>query len=83
MKKPSDKQVVFAMQISKFTNKPLPIEDTAQAYFLYIQENIELYNKLKSEYIYQYHKTRKHIYDSIMDRGEDAEWAAAMDFSWM
>ena len=83
MKKPSDKQEVFAIWISKVTNKPLPTEYTAQAYFLYIQENIEQYQELKSKQIHQYHQTRKHIYDSVMDKGEDAEWAAAMDFSWM
>lgn len=83
MKKPSEKQEVFAIWISKVTNKPLPTEYTAQAYFLYIQENIEQYQELKSKQIHQYHKTRKHICNPIMDEGEDAEWAAAMDFSWM
>lgn len=87
MKEPSDKQKVFAIWISKVTNKPLPIENTAQAYFLYIQDNIEQYQKLKTEkqkeHVDNYHKIIKHIYNSVMDDEEDASWAAAMDFSWM
>ena len=87
MKKPSDRQILFARRISLYINKPLPAENTAQAYFVYIQENIEQYNKLiaemRNEHKCRYHKTRKHIYNSVMDDGEDAEWAAAMDFSWM
>jgi hypothetical protein len=88
MKEPSDRQVVFAVWISKAIGKPLPTENTAQAYFLYIQDNIEQYKKLRAEKrkacVYNYHKLpRKHIYNSVMDDEQDASWATAMDFSWM
>ena len=87
MKKPSDKQIVFACWISRVLNKPLPTENTAQAYFVYIRDNLELYQKTKSEiqeeHVRRFHKSRTHASYSVMDKGEDAEWAAAMDFSWM
>ena len=86
-KEPSDKQKVFAIWISKTIKKPLPAENTAQAYFFYIQDNIEQYQKLriekKKEYVYSNQKTRKHTYNLVMDDEEDASWAAAMDFGWM
>ena len=88
MKEPSDKQIVFACWISQVTGKQLPKENTAQAYFLYIQENIQQYKKIRSEKrknnVYNYHKLpRKHLYNSVMDDEQDASWAAAMDFDWM
>ena len=87
MKEPSDRQIVFAVWISQVINKPLPTENTAQAYFLYIQDNIEQYRKLRAEKqkgcAYNYHKTKRRVYNSVMDDEQDASWAAAMDFSWM
>ena len=87
MKEPSDRQIVFAVWISQVTNKPLPTENTAQAYFLYIQDNIEQYRKLRADKrkgrAYNYHQTKRRVYSSVMDDEQDASWAAAMDFSWM
>ena len=87
MKEPSDRQIVFATWISQVINKPLPTENTTQAYFLYIQDNIEQYRKLRAEKqkgcVYSHHKTKKCVYNSVMDDEQDASWAAAMDFSWM
>lgn len=87
MKEPSEKQIAFAILISKVTNKPLPKENTAQAYFLYIQDNIEEYRKLKAEKQrkckYNRNTTRKRVYNCTLDDEEDASWAAAMDFGWM
>ena len=89
MKEPSKKQVSFARSISFVTKVPLPEEETAQAYFLYIQENIERYNCLRRAAIYERQrerareKERRKIYNSVMDDEQDAAWAAAMDFSWM
>lgn len=88
MKEPSDKQIIFACWISQVTGKQLPIENTAQAYFIYIQENIEQYKKIRSKkrknHVYNYHKLpKKHIYNLIMDDDQDASWAASMDFGWM
>ena len=41
MKEPSEKQVSFARSISFVTKVPLPEEETAQAYFKYIRDNID------------------------------------------
>lgn len=49
MKKPSDKQIKFATLISTTLNRPLPKEETAQAYFIFIRDNIIDY-KNSSEY---------------------------------
>lgn len=75
MKKPSEKQVSFAHSISLTTKVPLPEEETAQAYFLYIQENIERYNCLRSCAIYERQRERERekqkrkrkIYNSVME----------------
>lgn len=87
MKEPSDRQVAFAVWISNKLKKPLPEENTAQAYFLYIRDNIEEYKKIQRNYLYDHQRLReqqsKHIYNSYMDDGQDASWAAAMDFDWM
>lgn len=87
MKEPSDKQVAFAARISRLTKNPMPTENTAQAYFIYIRDNIDRYKTLQSAYIYERQIARKQktkrIYNSVMDDEQDAAWAAAMDFSWM
>lgn len=89
MKEPSKKQISFARNISVVTKVPLPEEETAQAYFIYIQENIDRYKALKSAMIYERQRERERekqkrkIYNSHMDDEQDAAWAAAMDFSWM
>ena len=88
MKEPSEKQVSFARSISFVTKVPLPEEETAQAYFIYIRDNIERYKSLRRCAIYERQlerereKERKR-YNSYMDDEQDAAWAAAMDFSWM
>ena len=89
MKEPSEKQVSFARSISFVTKVPLPEEETAQAYFIYIRDNIERYKCLRRCAIYElqrereYEKQKRKMYNSIMDDEQDAAWAAAMDFSWM
>lgn len=89
MKKPSEKQVSFARSISFVTKVPLPVEDTAQAYFIYIRDNIERYKCLRRCAIYEHQrkceqeKQKRKIYNSYADDEQDAAWAAAMDFSWM
>lgn len=78
MKEPSEKQVSFARSIS-----------TAQAYFIYIRDNIDRYKCLRRCAIYERQRERKQekqkrkMYNSYMDDEQDAAWAAAMDFSWM
>lgn len=89
MKEPSEKQIAFARNISAVTKVPLPEDNTAQAYFFYIQENIGKYKALKSAMIYERQRERERekqkrkIYNSVMDDEQDAAWAASMDFSWM
>lgn len=89
MKEPSEKQISFARNISAITKAPLPEENTAQAYFFYIQENINRYKALKSAMIYEHQRERerekqkRRMYNSHMDDEQDAAWAATMDFSWM
>ena len=88
MKEPSEKQVSFARSISFVTKVPLPKEETAQAYFIYIRDNIDRYKCLRNCAIYERQRERKRekerkIYNSYMDDEQDAAWAAAMDFSWM
>lgn len=75
MKEPSEKQIYFARTISVITKVPLPEENTAQAYFLYIQENINRYQALKSAIIYERQRERERekqkqkrkIYNSVME----------------
>ena len=43
MKPASDKQISFAKTINWYTKIPLPLEETASAYWKYIQDNIEAY----------------------------------------
>lgn len=87
MKEPSDRQIAFAARISHLTKIPMPTANTAQAYFIYIRDNVEQYKKLRNNYLYDCQRERerrsKHIYNSVMDDEQDAAWAAAMDFSWM
>lgn len=87
MKGPSDRQIAFAVWISRVTNKPLPAENTAQAYWLYIQDNLDLYHKIRNEKrkvrAYGCHKQKQRVYNSVMDDEQDAAWAASMDFDWM
>ena len=90
MKKPSEKQIVFAELISAATKIPLPQEQTAFAYWKYIQDNLEEYNKYRAEHIKNAKKLEREsitknkvIYGSYMDDEQDASWAAAMDFGWM
>lgn len=89
MKEPSEKQVSFARSISFVTKVPLPEEETAQAYFIYIRDNIDRYKCLRNCIIYERQRERKQekqkrkMYNSYMDDEQDAAWAAAMDFSWM
>jgi lysyl-tRNA synthetase class I len=87
MKEPSDRQIAFAVRISHLTKKPMPTENTAQAYFIYIRDNIQEYQKLRRNYLYDRQRLREQqpqrIYNSVMDDEQDAAWAASMDFSWM
>lgn len=88
MKEPSEKQISFARSISFVTKVPLPEEETAQAYFIYIRDNIDRYKCLRRCAIYERQRERKRekerkIYNSYMDDEQDAAWAATMDFSWM
>ena len=88
MKEPSEKQVSFARSISFVTKVPLPEEETAQAYFVYIRDNIDRYKCLRRCAIYERQRERERgkerkIYNSYMDDEQDAAWAASMDFSWM
>lgn len=88
MKEPSEKQVSFAHSISFVTKVPLPEEETAQAYFIYIRDNIDRYKCLRRCAIYERQRKRERekerkMYNSYMDDEQDAAWAAAMDFSWM
>ena len=88
MKEPSEKQVSFARSISFVTKVPLPEEETAQAYFIYIRDNIDRYKCLRRCAIYERQMERarekeRKIYNSYMDDEQDAAWAASMDFSWM
>lgn len=88
MKEPSEKQVSFARSISFVTKVPLPEEETAQAYFIYIRDNIDRYKCLRRCAIYERQRERERekerkIYNSYMDDEQDAAWAVAMDFSWM
>ena len=87
MKLPSEKQIVFADLINAKTGKPLPKEKTAQAYFIYIRDNIEEYKRIQEFNRYKRRNESKkksyHIYNTIMDDDQDADWAAAMDFSWL
>jgi hypothetical protein len=89
MKPASDKQISFAKTINWYTKIPLPLEETASAYWKYIQDNIEAYQK---EYRYRKYeaerkcrdeKRNRKLYNTYMDDEEDSSWAAAMDFSWM
>ena len=88
MKEPSEKQISFARSISFVTKVPLPEEETAQAYFIYIRDNIDKYKCLRRCAIYERQMERKRekerkMYNSYMGDEQDAAWAAAMDFSWM
>ena len=88
MKEPSEKQISFARSISFVTKVPLPEEETAQAYFIYIRDNIDRYKCLRRCAIYERQMERERekvrkMYNSYMDDEQDAAWAAAMDFSWM
>ena len=89
MKEPSEKQASFARSISFVTKVPLPEEETAQAYFIYIRDNVDRYKCLRRCAIYERQRAREQekqkrkIYNSVMDDEQDAAWAAAMDFSWM
>lgn len=87
MKEPSDRQVAFAIRISRLTKKPMPTENTARAYFLYIRDNVQEYQKIRSNYLYDRQRLigrqHKRIYNSVVDDEQDAAWAASMDFSWM
>lgn len=89
MKEPSEKQISFARSINFVTKVPLPEEETAQAYFIYIRDNIDRYKCLRRCAIYEHQKEceqekqKRKIYNSYMDDEQDAAWAAAMDFSWM
>ena len=88
MKEPSEKQISFARSISFVTKVPLPEEETAQAYFIYIRDNIDRYKCLRKCAMYERQMERERekerkIYNSYADDEQDAAWAAAMDFSWM
>lgn len=87
MKQPSEKQMNFANKISNSLNKPVPTEKTAQAYFLYISENLEAYQekeaRLRAAWKKMRRKTASYNKTYYLDDEEDASWAAAMDFSWM
>lgn len=86
MKPASDKQIAFAFLINQVTKISLPEEETAQAYFIYIRDNIDEYKRKKREkratnlgLLKPYMKK----YGSYMDEDDDASWAASMDFGWM
>ena len=85
MKQPSEKQINFANKISNSLNKPVPTEKTAQAYFLYISENLEAYQEKEARLRAAWKRIRRKTasYNKYLDDEEDASWAAAMDFGWM
>lgn len=89
MKPASEKQISFAKTINWYTKIPLPSEDSSFAYWKYIQENLEAYQR---EYRYRKYeaerkcrdaKRNRKLYNTYMDDEEDSSWVAAMDFSWM
>jgi hypothetical protein len=83
MKPASEKQISFAKTISWYTKIPLPQEETSFAYWKYISENIESYQKEYRYRRYEEEKKQRKVYNTYMDDEEDSSWAAAMDFSWM
>lgn len=86
MKPASDKQIAFAFLINQATKIPLPEEETAQAYFIYIRDNIAEYKRKKREKrakSWSLLKPYMKKYGSYLDEDDDASWAASMDFGWM
>ena len=90
MKPASERQIEFANLINAVTLIPLPQEKTAFAYWKYIQDHLEEYNKYRAKHIKNaksfergLRAKSKALYGSYMDDEQDASWAAAMDFSWM
>ncbi len=94
MKPPTERQLLFARRIAHFTGVPLPEEETSQAYFYYIRDNIEKYkNRVKvirhEVNVMRHEKAIREKYNSrnertsYMDEEQDAAWAASMDFGWM
>ena len=86
MKPASDKQIAFAFLINQVTKISLPEEETAQAYFIYIRDNIDEYKRKKREKIATSRRVLRPYmkkYGSYMDEDDDASWAASMDFDWM
>jgi hypothetical protein len=61
MKQPSEKQMNFANKISNSLNKPVPTEKTAQAYFLYISENLEAYQEKEARLRAAWKKIRRKL----------------------
>lgn len=65
----------------------MPQEETASAYWKYIQDNLDEYNKKRAERIKKFERglmaKSQVLYGSYMDDDQDTSWAAAMDFSWM
>ena len=93
MKPASENQIIFASKIAWVLDIDMPKEKTAQAYFLFIQENLEEYQikkKEQNEAIRKYRLTRpklesksKRYMRSEIDDMHDSDWVAAMDFGWM
>ena len=86
MKPASDKQIAFAFVINQVTKIPLPEEETAQAYFIYIRDNIDEYRrKIREKRAKSRRLLKPYIkkYGSYLDEDDDASWAASMDFGWM
>ena len=91
MKIASEKQIVFANKIAYLLNIDTPRENTAQAYFLFIQEHIEEFQEKQKIAMREYRLKRseelkqrtKSYMRSEIDDMHDSAWVAAMDFSWM
>ena len=86
MKPASDKQIAFAFVINQVTKIPLPEEETAQAYFIYIRDNIDDYRrKIRKKRAKSWRLLKPYIkkYGSYLGEDDDESWAASMDFGGM
>ena len=97
MKWATTKQIEFAELINIHTGIPLPEVPTRLNYQIYLSKNIEKYNEIMREKrkrrfhnghysstIITIHRGNRNEDGAFpLDEEQDAEWAAAMDFSWM
>ena len=65
MKPASDKQIAFAFLINQVTKISLPEEKTAQAYFIYIRDNIDEYKRKKKRKESNKSRATKTLYEKI------------------